>query len=146
MEPTTLLLAASSAFAAVKKGMQYAKDVESMAGDIGRWLDAVNSLEEHHKKEKRRYGSVETEALESWAAIRKAKAQEEELRLYIIAHHGMDAWQQILRIQGRIRKQRQLEAERKQKQRETVIQWSVVAGIITGGFLLIVAILRQIFP
>lgn len=146
MEPTTLLLAASTAFSAVKKGMQYAKDVESMAGDIGRWMDAVNNLEEHHKKDRRKVGSVEVEALESWAALRKAKAQEEELRLYIIANHGMDAWQQILRMQGRIRKQRQIEAERRQKQRQIIIEWSVVVFVITGSFLLLMAVLRQIFP
>ena len=63
MEPASLLLAATTAFSALKKGFAVAKDVESMAGDIGRWMNAVNDLEEHHKKERKKYGSVEAEAL-----------------------------------------------------------------------------------
>jgi len=146
MEVTTLLLTASAAFQAVKKGMAYAKDVESMAGDIGRWMDAVNNLEDEAKKERKKYGSVEAESLEVWAAMKKAKAQEEELRLYIIAHHGMDAWQQIIRLQGKIRKQRQLEAERKRKQREDIMLWGAVVTIVIAVFLFLVAILSRIFP
>ena len=146
MEVTTLLLTASAAFQAVKKGMAYAKDVESMAGDIGRWMDAVNNLEDEAKKERKKYGSVEAESLEVWAAMKKAKAQEEELRLYIIAHHGMDAWQQIIRLQGKIRKQRQLEAERKRKQREDILLWGAVVTIVIAVFLFLVALLSRIFP
>jgi len=146
MEVTTLLLTASAAFQAVKKGMAYAKDVESMAGDIGRWMDAVNNLEDEAKKERKKYGSVEAESLEVWAAMKKAKAQEEELRLYIIAHHGMDAWQQIIRLQGKIRKQRQLEAERKRKQREDIMLWGAVVTIVIAVFFFLVALLSRIFP
>ena len=146
MEVTTLLLTASAAFQAVKKGMAYAKDVESMAGDIGKWMDAVNNLEDEAKKERKKHGSVEVEALETWAALKKAKQQEEELRLYIIAHHGMDAWQQIIRLQGRIRKQRQIEAERKRKQREDILLWGAVVTVVIAVFLFIVALLSRIFP
>ena len=146
MEPTSLLLAATTAFSALKKGFAVAKDVESMAGDIGRWMNAVNDLEEHHKKERKKYGSVEAEALETWAALRKAKAQEEELRLYIIAHYGMDAWQQIIRMQGRIRKQRQEEAKRRKKQREDILIWTGVVAIVSIVFFFLVAVLSRLFP
>jgi len=146
MEPTSLLLASTTAFSALKKGFAVAKDVESMAGDIGRWMNAVNDLEEHHKKERKKYGSVEAEALETWAALRKAKQQEEELRLYIIAHHGMDAWQQIIRLQGKIRKQRQEEAARRKKQREDVLIWSGVVAIVIVVFFFLLAVLSRLFP
>ena len=146
MEPASLLLAATTAFSALKKGFAVAKDVESMAGDIGRWMNAVNDLEEHHKKERKKYGSVEAEALETWAALRKAKAQEEELRLYIIAHYGMDAWQQIIRMQGRIRKQRQEEAARRKKQREDILIWTGVVAIVSIVFFFLVAVLSRLFP
>ena len=146
MEPTSLLLAATTAFSALKKGFAVAKDVESMAGDIGRWMNAVNDLEEHHKKERKKYGSVEAEALETWAALRKAKAQEEELRLYIIAHYGMDAWQQIIRMQGRIRKQRQEEAARRKKQREDILIWTGAVAIVSIVFFFLVAVLSRLFP
>lgn len=117
-----------------------------MAGDIGRWMNAVNDLEEHHKKERKKYGSIEAEALETWAALRKAKQQEEELRLYIIGNYGMDAWQQIIRMQGRIRKQRQEEAARRKKQREDVLIWSGVVAIVIVVFFFILAVLSRLFP
>lgn len=146
MEPASLLLAATTAFSALKKGFAVAKDIESMAGDIGRWMNAVNDLEEHHKKERKKYGSVEAEALETWAALRKAKAQEEELRLFIIAHYGMDAWQQIIRMQGRIRKQRQEEAKRRKQQREDIIIWTGAVAIVSIVFFFLVAVLSRLFP
>jgi len=146
MEPTSLLLAATTAFSALKKGFAVAKDIEGMAGDIGRWMNAVNDLEEHHKKERKKYGSIEAEALETWAALRKAKQQEEELRLYIIGNYGMDAWQQIIRMQGRIRKQRQEEAARRKKQREDVLIWSGVVAIVIVVFFFILAVLSRLFP
>jgi uncharacterized membrane protein YidH (DUF202 family) len=137
MEPTSLLLAATTAFSALKKGFAVA---------IGRWMNAVNDLEEHHKKERKKYGSIEAEALETWAALRKAKAQEEELRLYIIAHYGMDAWQQIIRMQGRIRKQRAEEAKRRKQQREDILIWSGVVAIAILVLLFLIALLSRIFP
>jgi len=146
MEPTSVLLAATTAFSALKKGFAVAKDVESMASDIGRWMNAVNDLEEHHKKERKKYGSVEAEALETWAALRKAKAQEEELRLYIIAHYGMDAWQQIIRMQGRIRKQRAEEAKRRKQQREDILIWAGAVAIVSIVFFFLVAVLSRLFP
>ena len=146
MEPASLLLAATTAFSALKKGFAVAKDVESMAGDIGRWMNAVNDLEEHHKKDRKKYGSVEAEALETWAALRKAKAQEEELRLYIIANYGMDAWQQIIRMQGRIRKQRQEEAKRRKQQREDILIWAGAVAIVSIVFFFLVAVLSRLFP
>lgn len=146
MEPTSVLLAATTAFSALKKGFAVAKDIESMAGDIGRWMNAVNDLEEHHKKERKKYGSIEAEALETWAALRKAKAQEEELRLFIIGNYGMDAWQQIIRMQGRIRKQRAEEAKRRKQQREDILIWSGVVAIVILVFLFILAILSRLFP
>ena len=146
MEPTSVLLAATTAFSALKKGFAVAKDIESMAGDIGRWMNAVNDLEEHHKKERKKYGSIEAEALETWAALRKARQQEEELRLYIIGNYGMDAWQQIIRMQGRIRKQRAEEAKRRKKQREDILIWSGVVAIVILVFFFILAILSRLFP
>ena len=146
MEPASLLLAATTAFSALKKGFAVAKDIESMAGDIGRWMNAVNDLEEHHKKDRKKYGSIEAEALETWAALRKAKAQEEELRLYIIANYGMDAWQQIIRMQGRIRKQRQEEAKRRKQQREDILIWAGAVAIVSIVFFFLVAVLSRLFP
>ena len=85
IDPATIALAAS-AFAAVKKGIAFAKDVESMHQDISRWMYACHDIETKHKKIKRKKGqSVAEEAMETWAAVRKIRQQREELRLYMLS-------------------------------------------------------------
>ena len=44
------------------------------------------------------------------AAKKKAEQMENELRNFVIGQHGMNAWQEIIRIQGELRK-KQKEAE-----------------------------------
>ena len=67
------------------------------------------------KSKGKKYGSVEEEALETFGAMKKAKAMEDELRNWLIATHGMNAWNDLLRIQAKIRKARAEEIKRKGK-------------------------------
>ena len=53
----------------------------------------------------------------------------------------MKAWDEILRIQGQIRKKRKMEMEYARKQREDVINALIVGvGVLFGGGLLIYGI------
>ena len=49
MDPVTALATASTAFSLIKKGFQMGKDVESMYGDIGRWMGAVSDVNQSVK-------------------------------------------------------------------------------------------------
>ena len=87
---------------------------------------------------------MEEEALETFGAIKKAKAMEEELRNFLIATYGLNAWNDLLRIQAKIRKQRKEEAERKRRQKEEIIKYTIVfLGIMFGGLILIWLILTK---
>ena len=69
MDPITAIAAATTAFNAIKKGFSVGRDVESMSKDLGRWMGAIQEVKEgHKKKQSRSFGSVEEEALESYAA------------------------------------------------------------------------------
>ena len=139
MDPITAMAVATSAFSAIKKGFAAAKDVESMAGDLSRWMGAVQSVKDGHQKAKsRRIGSVE-EALETWAHQKKIKRMEEELRLFVIGHYGPHAWQEIIRLQGTIRKQRIAEAKQKAEKAEEIMIWALLfmVALIVFGFLYI---------
>ena len=46
---------------------------------------------------------------------------EDELRNWLIATYGMNAWNDILRIQAKLRKERQEEIARKKKEREEIL-------------------------
>ena len=67
----------------------------------------------------RSFGSVEEEALESFAALKKAQQMESELRQFVNFNYGHNAWNEVIRIQVNIRKKKKeaiAEAKRKQAQ------------------------------
>lgn len=121
IDPATIALAAS-AFAAVKKGIAFAKDVESMHQDISRWMSACHDIETKHNKVKRKKGqSVAEEAMETWAAVRKIRQQREELRLYMLSINPQ-AWNDFVRLEGQIRKARADEAEARRRQIKKTVE------------------------
>ena len=145
MDPITAIAAASTAYNAIKKGFQIGKEVESMAGDLGRWMNAINSIKTEHSKAKgRRFGSVEEEALETFAAKKKAEQMENELRNFITMNYGMNAWQEIIRIQGDIRKKQKEEELRLAAARDELIYNATIIGIIILFIVLTVPILWAI--
>src|SRR6056300_80973 len=131
MDPITAIAVASTAYNAIKKGFQVGKEVESMAGDLGRWMNAINAVKTSHSKAKgRRFGSVEEEALETFAAKKKAEQMENDLRNYIIGQYGVNAWQDIIRIQADLRKKQKEEQIRLAQERDQLIYNIFMFGII----------------
>ena len=111
------------------------KDVESMYGDIGRWMGAVSDVNQSVKmannppvfKKLFAGSSVEQEAMDAFAAKKKAEAMEEELRNWINLTHGPNAWQDLLKMQVKIRKQRQETLYKQAELRRNLLQ---VVGIV----------------
>jgi len=132
MDPITAIGIASTAYSAIKKGFEVGKEVESMAGDLGRWMNAINAVKTSHSKAKgRRFGSVEEEALETFAAKKKAEQMENDLRNFIVGQYGMNAWQDIIRIQADLRKkQKEAELLAAQKRDELIYNLFIVGIIV----------------
>jgi len=131
MDPITAIGIATTAYSAIKKGFQVGKEVESMAGDLGRWMNAINAVKTEHSKAKgRRFGSVEEEALETFAAKKKAEQMENDLRNFIVGQYGVNAWQDIIRIQAELRKKQKEEAIRLAKERDELIYNMFMIGLI----------------
>jgi len=131
MDPASAIAIATSSFAIIKKGFALSKDVHAMTKDIGKFMDAIDDINNTHKEEKKKkYGSVSEEALQTYAAKKKAEAMQNELRNFLIATYGMNAWNDVLRIQAQIRKSRIAEKERKAKQLKLIAE--IVIGTIIG--------------
>ena len=131
MDPITAIGIATTAYSAIKKGFEVGKEVESMAGDLGRWMNAINAVKTSHSKAKgRRFGSVEEEALETFAAKKKAEQMENDLRNFIVGQYGVNAWQDIIRIQAELRKKQKEEAIRLAKERDELIYNMFMIGLI----------------
>ena len=135
MDPITALAAATTAFNAIKKGFSVGRDVESMSKDLGRWMGAIQDVKDGHKKSKgRSFGSVEEEALETFAAKKKAEQMERELRNFVNLSHGPSAWNEVIRIQASIRlKKKEAIAEAKRKQRRMIE--NIIIGVCCIFFL-----------
>jgi len=140
IDPATIALA-TSAFSLIKKGFAAGREIESMSKDLSRWVGACHEIERSHNKAKnRRWGkTVQEEALDTWAAIRKVKKQREELRLFMLSVDP-SAWNQLLRLEGQIRKQRIAEEKKRQEEREEIMMWSmalVIFSAVVGFFWLV---------
>ena len=151
VDPVTAVATATAAFNVIKQGFQMGRDVEGMAGDLGRWMGAVSDIkkaEEYSKKPplfKKLFqaGSVEEEALQIFMAKKKAEDMREELRNIISMTRGPSAWNELVQTEVNIRKQRQKaiydQEERRRKALEVV---AIVFGVLVlGGFLITIIIL-----
>ena len=145
MDPITAIAVASTAYNAIKKGFQVGKEVESMAGDLGRWMNAINAVKTSHSKAKgRRFGSVEEEALETFAAKKKAEQMENDLRNFIVGQYGVNAWQDIIRIQADLRKKQKEEEIRLAVARDELIYNITMISIIILFIALLIPIIWAI--
>jgi hypothetical protein len=155
MDPVTISLAmgvASKAFDAIKKGFAVGRDIEQMSGDIGRWMGAVSDVDNAEKQAKNpplfgklfKAGSIEEAALSAYAAKKKLEEQRYELKTFLNMTHGPGAYEELLAMEGQIRKERQQTVYKQQQMRRQIgeaITWLLVAVII-GGFALLVASIR----
>ena len=154
MDPISAMATASAAFSALKKGFAIGRDLESMAGDLSRWMGALSDLDQAEKEAKHppifkklfAGQSVEQEAANVWAAKRKATAQRDELRQWVQLTLGQKAWADLVAEEGRIRKRRQETLYRQRERRRKfveIVAWTIMisAGmaVLTSFVLLLQA-------
>ena len=125
-DPISAFGMATAAFNAIKKGFEVGRDVESMYGDIGRWMTSCETVNKEAKKAKTSGMSVEEEALEIFAHKKKIQAMEQELRTFVNMSHGPNAWNEVLRIQAEIRKKRKEAILAAKKKQEEMIMWTMI--------------------
>ena len=153
MDPASAMALASASFATIKKGFAIGRDVESMMSDIGRWMGALSDLDQAEKEAKNppifkklfAGKSVEQEAMEVFAAKRKAQAQREELKQWISLTLGMSAWEDLLRTEAKIRKQRQetLYAQREKRRKFVeILAWTIMIGAGSAVLVTFVMLLK----
>jgi len=145
VDPITAVATATAAFNTIKKGFQMGRDIEGMAGDLGRWMGAVSDIkkaDEYSKKPplfKKLFaaGSVEEEALNAFMAKKKAEDMREELRNIISFSRGPSAWQELLKTEADIRKKRQAAIYAQEEYRRKVIEIVMIsiASLLVVGLI-----------
>ena len=124
MDPVTISLAvgvASKAFSAIKQGFAVGRDIEQMSGDIGRWMGAVSDVDNAEKQAKNPplFGKL------------------------LNMTHGPGAYDELLQMEGQIRKDRQKTIYKQQQMRQQIgegIAWLFLALVVGGALLLLASI------
>ena len=140
MDPVTIISGATVAFNALKKGFAIGKDLQDMSGQLTKWAGHMADLGQAEKQVKNPPwwksigGSVEAEAMEVFAAKRKAESMRKELKSYISFTMGPSAWDELIAIEGKIRKQKKEQEYRKAELQEAIITWAVSGLLLVLGF------------
>lgn len=146
MDPATAIATATAAFSIIKKGISIGKDIESMSKDVGRWMGALSDLDQAEKETKNptllkkivAAKSIEEEAMQVFMAKKKAQQQREELRTWMMFTLGPDSWNQLLKVEGQIRKQRQEEIYRQRELRRKISEIITITVICASGIGLLI--------
>lgn len=138
MDPITIIVTASAAYNALKKGIEVGRELQDMGSQLATWAGAISDIEFLAKKAEnppwwKVGGSVQAEAMELFAAKKKIEAQRAELKTYIQYSYGQSGWEELLRIEARIRKQRQATEYRKAEIKETFITVTIVGLVLLVG-------------
>ena len=145
IDPITLSAAVSGATAAyngIKKAIMMGREIEDLSSQLSTWMKAVSDVDNIHKNannpstfDKLFNGSVEEVAIESFASKKKLQKQREELKNFLIGHYGLQAWDDLIKEEGRIRKARQQAIYAKQEQQKMVRDYTImgIACLIGAG-------------
>src|SRR6056300_630112 len=155
IDPISAIAVATTAFNTIKKGFEVGRDIESMYGDMGRWMGAIADIDQAEKMNKKPPlfkklfdgSSIEQEAMDIFAAKKKAQAMEQELKTFVNLVHGPNSWNEILTLQAQIRKDRKKAIYDQEQRRQeimnaigNILAGRVVAGVLIGGFIMTIDI------
>ena len=132
---TTAISAASAAYGQVKKLVQAGREFEEISESLGKWMGAVSDIDNINKNsnnpstfDRLFNGSIEEVALKSYSAKLQIQKQREELKNFLIANYGLQAWDDLIKEEGRIRRSRR-EAVYAREERNRQIRDYTIIGI-----------------
>ncbi len=148
IDPVSAIGLATAAYRGIKSAIDTGKELHDMAGTLSQWAGAMSDLDFSHKQAqnppmfKKLFGAsqIEQNALEIWGHKQKAKEMREEMRTHISFFYGPSAWDEIVRIEGEMRKKRAAEVYAKEERKQVIVEWIVglTAAIIGAGLLVLV--------
>ena len=147
IDPVSALAIATSAYNALKRGIEPGRELSDMGNQLGAWAGAVadvKSAEEEAKdpplfKKLISSGSVEQEAMQALVARKKIEQQERELRELIVYKWGTDAYVEMMRDRARIKDTRERAILNQRRKMRKLIQNVLTVTVLLGLVGIIVA-------
>lgn len=139
IDPVTAFGVAVTAFNTVQKLVKAGKEIESVAGQLGKWYSAVQSFNESAAKKEQDLkkgkflgkGSIEQEALDIVMHRERLKKMEYELYILIAGVYGQEAYQSMMAERTKIKRQREQAVKvAKQRKKEMITNGFYLLGIL----------------
>ena len=154
IDPVSAIGMATAAYRGIKSAIDTGKSLHDMAGTLQTWATSMSDLDFAHRQAenppmfKKIFGAsqVEQNALEVWGHKQKAKEMREELKGYISFFYGPSAWDEIVSIEAKMRKERKdavyAAEERKQMILEFVVGTlaAVIGAVLMGGIVYLIGV------
>jgi hypothetical protein len=123
-----------TALAAVKAAVSAGQELVNVTKQIGEFFDGVDDLRNKHEKKKNSpFANGDENAMDTFVKLQQAKDAEEELRQIVIATRGFSAWQELLDIRARIRRERkEREAAERLAKQERFEAIMIYGGVAVG--------------
>ena len=145
LDPVSIGLAistASKAFSMIQKGFAAGRELEQMHGDMGRWMSATSEVAACAEDAEnagfitrmlKGSGNIEQIATQAVLAKKQIEKQRYSMMVHIRMVWGMEAWEDVLRAEGKLRKAKAKALEEKRKFFERTAMIVVLALILTSG-------------
>lgn len=140
IDPVSALGMATAAYRGIKSAIDTGKELSDMAGTLNQWATSISDLDFAHRQAenppmfKKLFGSsqIEQNALEVWGHKQKAKEMRDELKGYISFFYGPSAWDEIVSIEAKMRKQRKEAIYAAEERKQAILEW--IVGLLLAGF------------
>lgn len=147
LEVAAVISIATGAFNGIKKGISVGKDLQDMGSQLSQWAGAMADLDfcEQQQKNppwwKSLGGQVEAEAMELFVAKKKKQEMRKELKDWISFSMGPSAWEELIRIEGEVRKRKREEEYRRIELKQTILEWIIGGVALVTGLALLIAVI-----
>jgi hypothetical protein len=139
IDPFTAFAAAQTAVSAIKKGIQLGKDIGGISSDLAKFAGAISDINFAHKRAEDQpwyailFGSSGPSAMDIFAKKKQAEALRAEIKQYIQFGYGQSAWEELLRIEAQVRKDRQKTLYRKAEIKQKILEWTLGILVVLSG-------------
>lgn len=149
IDPVSALGMATAAYRGIKSAIDTGKELSDMAGTLNQWATSISDLDFAHRQAenppmfKKIFGQsqIEQNALEVWGHKQKAKEMRDELKGYISFFYGPSAWDEIVAIEAKMRKERKEAIYAAEERKQAILEFivgtlaAVLGAIILGGII-----------
>ena len=141
IDPVSAIGMATAAYRGIKSAIDTGRELHDMAGTLSQWAGAMSDLDFSHKQAenppmfKKLFGAsqIEQNALEIWGHKQKAKGMRDEMKTHISFYYGPSAWDEIVRIEGEMRKKRAAEVYKAEERKQLILEWVVGITLAVVG-------------